>query len=349
MTNMPVISVLMAAHNAQRWLRLSIDSILNQTLPEFEVVVVDDGSTDGTLEILRDYSLRDSRVKILDLPKKVGLARALNLGLSQCRGAFVARMDADDIAHPRRLEIQLEYLRSHPDIGIVGSQAITIDATGKKQGLVLMPCEPAAVKWHSIISNPFIHPSVMFLRSLLEENECTYDPELNSAQDYDLWSRLLAAASGANLSRPLLLYRVSDASITSQRRTEQLANHARISNQQALRLLGDTAPSPGELSLLRDVFVWAAEGGKLSPQDRIQGMRKLFELSQAFQKQCDGVKSRRSVRYDTALAALRAVGNGAKSLGYLAAVFKCEPMLPLFVAERLLHRRRVLHDYADWS
>ncbi|MCP8319033.1 MAG: glycosyltransferase, partial [Candidatus Methylarchaceae archaeon HK01B] len=124
----PKITILMSVYNGEKYLREAIDSILNQTFKDFEFLIINDGSTDRTVEILRSY--HDSRIKIITNEKNMGLTKSLNKGLKIARSEYVARMDADDISYPRRLEVQYEYMKKNPDVGIVGSWNDVIDDKG---------------------------------------------------------------------------------------------------------------------------------------------------------------------------------------------------------------------------
>jgi glycosyltransferase involved in cell wall biosynthesis len=250
----PAASVLMSAFDAERYIQRALQSVLDQTVRDLEVVVVDDGSNDGTRTIIESMARRDPRIRPLYLDSNMGLAAALNRGLRMCRSAVVFRMDADDVALPRRIEVQLAFLETNADIGLVGSQAVVIDDAGHRRGRVHRPLSPPAVLWHSLLDNPFIHPTVAVRRSLLTQVGA-YDPGLGSAQDYELWHRVLQVTRGANLAEPLLLYRQTGEGITRARRDEQLAHHRAVSDDRIAVVVRAVFP-PRELELLRSVFVY---------------------------------------------------------------------------------------------
>ncbi len=217
----PHITVLMAVHNGEQYVREAIDSILSQTYSDFEFVIIDDASTDKTSGILKSY--RDSRIVILQNSENLGLTKSLNKGLRISRGAYVARMDADDISLPERLSIQKKYLDEHPTVALVAGSMIIIDAhntvTGSKKAIT----DTELLRFHMVIKNQIAHPTVMFRKSTIDQ--CGgYDESFSFAQDYELWSKLLARGySIANLPTDFLKYRIGTPSITQGEKTRDLA------------------------------------------------------------------------------------------------------------------------------
>ena len=196
----------MAVHNGEPYVRLALESILRQTVSNLELVVVDDGSTDGTPEILA--SMDDTRLRVLRNEEQQGLATSLNRGLDEARGRYVARLDADDVALPRRLERQLLRIRAAPAVAIVGSGVMELDDAGRVGAAHLMPAGPTAVRWAALFSSPFFHPSVLVDRDVLDAHSLRYEADFLESEDYDLWARLLEVADGDNIPAPLVLYRV---------------------------------------------------------------------------------------------------------------------------------------------
>jgi glycosyltransferase involved in cell wall biosynthesis len=273
--------VLIAAWNADRYLGSALDSVLAQTVRDIEVVAVDDASTDSTPDVLAAAARRDGRVRVVQLPQNVGLAGALNRGLAECRGAVIVRMDADDLALPDRVDRQLAFLDEHASVGLVGTQAEMIDREGARLGVLERPTAPTAVLWHSLLDNPFIHPTVAMRRQLLEQVG-GYREDLRSAQDYELWHRVLSVSQGANLREVLLQYRSKAGGTTEARRGEQLQNHRWISNARVAALLGTPMPSE-ELELLRRVFV-SPEFGAVPRFDRLRAFWLYRKLGTNFRK-----------------------------------------------------------------
>lgn len=209
---MVVVSVIMPVYNAQGYVNAAIRSILGQSAKKWEFLIVDDASTDTSGKIIRKFT--DPRIKILKNKRKLGVARSLNIALERARGNYIARMDADDISLPERLAIQVSYLTTHPNIGVVGSWVFLIDEKGKLIGEKHLPITPEAVKRQLSYVNPFIHSSVMFRKQLFTDYG-GYDPRLEGAEDYDLWMRYLRYSKGINLPQILLKYRLTQKSVSS--------------------------------------------------------------------------------------------------------------------------------------
>lgn len=199
---MPRISILMPVRNEERYLQAALDSLYRQTLTDWELVAVDDGSDDGTLRILDSAAYRDKRIHVIRRERS-GLVAALNTGLEECRAPLLARMDGDDICHARRLEIQAAYLDEHPDIGLVACNFRHFPRSTLKQGMLYYEIWQNALKDHKLIMNdlfvesPFVHPSAMTRRKILEQSGGYRD--LGWPEDYDLWLRM--AAGGVRFAR----------------------------------------------------------------------------------------------------------------------------------------------------
>jgi len=229
------VSVLLPTWNAMPFLPAAVESILSQQFEDFECIIVDDGSADQTPGYLR--SLSDARVRLLRIDSNVGITAALNIGLAECRGRYVSRMDADDIAEPNRLAEQVALLDEEGDIGVVGSSRLLIDEDGKSIATASVMTDDLSIRWKCLLGNPLPHPTVMIRRKILQRHGVRYDAAYRSAQDYELWTRLLPVTRAANIATPLLRYRVHNASIGHSRKTEQLANHDRIALLANRRLL----------------------------------------------------------------------------------------------------------------
>jgi glycosyltransferase involved in cell wall biosynthesis len=201
---MPLVSIVMPTFNSGQFIRETIHSLIEQTYPRFELIVVDGGSTDDTLAIVKSY-MGDDDVELIELAPGLGIPRALNEGLAAAKGEFIARMDADDIAYPNRLTEQVRFLASIPDVGFVGSG---VDQFWASSGSARSP------QWHDHIvdsyltNNPFYHPTIMFRRSLYEDGLYRYDENQVCDEDYELWGRLLTQTKAANIDASLLKYRI---------------------------------------------------------------------------------------------------------------------------------------------
>lgn len=202
----PAVSVVMSVYNGARFLQEAIDSIVHQTFEDWELIVVDDCSTDDTAAILAQVQERDNRIRVHRLPANVGATKALNKGAQMARGNLIARMDADDVSLPARLETQVRYLEAHPEIAVVGSWVRRLDENGAVGALRHYPTNPALVAWSFFFFNALAHPTVMMRRSALDM-ERVYDPEYRLAQDYALFTSLSRRALLANVPEVLLHYR----------------------------------------------------------------------------------------------------------------------------------------------
>lgn len=198
----------MAVYNGRPHLAAALASLAAQTLGEWELIAVDDGSTDGSREELLAWAAREPRITVLDNETNRGLPASLNRALPRARGRFVARLDADDVALPRRLARQAAFLAAHPATVILGGWVAYVDEAGRPLGLThAQPAGDAAIRAKLLLNNAFHHSTVMLRRKTLTTQGLAYDPAFRYAQDYDLWSRLLAHGQGANLPEVLVQFR----------------------------------------------------------------------------------------------------------------------------------------------
>lgn len=201
------VSVIMSVYNCEEFLGEAVSSILGQTFRDFEFIIVDDGSTDRSLEVLRSFD--DDRIRIIENESNIGLTRSLNIGLSGARGEYIARMDADDISLSERLSRQVSFLDAHPEVGLAGCTTRSIDRDGKIVRQLGHPESDYDIKRFLYINNRFVHSSVMIRRSVLDKYG-GYNERLKMAQDYELFLRLSPHTKFANLSEPLHLWRLND-------------------------------------------------------------------------------------------------------------------------------------------
>ncbi len=208
----PTVTVLMPVYNGARFLRESIESILNQTFNDFECLIIDDASTDTSREIIRSFT--DPRIKLIENANNCGLVKTLNRGLALAKGEYIARQDQDDISYPARLEKQVTFLNSHPQIVLLGTNIHNIDENGKKSisyGYSIVST-PAAIHWQIIFDNPFVHSSVMF-RTEIIRNLGGYNDHFNACEDFDLFSRVCSSYGTTNLNEKIIEYRYHSASM----------------------------------------------------------------------------------------------------------------------------------------
>lgn len=219
------ISVVMAVYNGEKYLRTAIDSILNQTYPDFEFIIIDDCSTDNTVNILKSYT--DARIKVVRNEQNLRLPASLNKGLKIARGKYIARMDADDISVPDRFEKQVKYLDDHQDIAVIGGSFQVFNEIGENLYINKARCDEKLDKYY-LLPSPIGHPTAMLRKSMTVDEGFLYDEKYTSAQDYDLWLRIAQKHKINNIPDVVLKYRVHNSSISKTRSEEQQLNAANI-------------------------------------------------------------------------------------------------------------------------
>ena len=227
----PAVSVLMPCYNAAETLPDALESLACQTMVDFEIVAIDDGSGDRTAEILNDWATRDPRLQVISTPHR-GIVAALQKGLEACRARLVARMDADDRAHPARLEHQMAFMGSHPEVAVAGCLVQATPPGQVRQGFaVYLEWQNALVSDEDIrreifVESPFAHPSVLFRKQAVEQAGGYLDH--GWPEDYDLWLRLyLAGARFGKVPEVLLDWRESPARLTRADARYSLENFLR--------------------------------------------------------------------------------------------------------------------------
>ena len=321
----PLVSVVLAARDARATIGQAIASVLGQTLGDLELVVVDDGSVDGTGDLLG--GVEDPRLRIVRNDEALGLAGALNVGLGEARGRYVARLDADDVARPPWLERLAARMAAAPAAAVVGTGAIDFGDDGRVGRVHRMPSGARAVRWAALFSSPFFHPTVMVDRRVLDAHGLRYDTSFDESEDYDLWSRLLAVADGDNLRQPLVLYRRHAAQASTRRADLQRACQRRV----ALRQIAELAP---ELAEERAELAWLVGSGRELPAGSAgDAVDALGELVDAFEQRHGGSEARRAAAW--ALASAR--GDDRATL--TRAAFAFDRMLPLQAVSRWRRRR----------
>ncbi len=229
--SVPALAVVMAVHDGERYLADALASVLAQSFDDFELVVVDDGSSDRSAVIVRATS--DRRVSVLSQPR-AGLTVSLNRAVAASRAPLLARMDADDVALPERFARQFAFLAAHPDVGLLGTACREIDAAGVSLRDIVPPEDDAALRRALVRANPFVHASVMMRRDAFVRAG-GYDGSLAVAQDYDLWFRMSRLTRMANLPEPLLLRRMHEGQVSIARERERLHAEVRIKARALVR------------------------------------------------------------------------------------------------------------------
>lgn len=203
----PLISIILPVYNAEHYLSQALESLRYQTYTHFEVIAIDDASKDNSYKILQKYAKIDPRFRIYRNKTNLKIAKTLNFGLTKAKGQYIARMDADDVSLPNRLQKQIKYLLAHPGVVVVGGQCLTIDSHDEITGKKIFPISHIAINDMMFTANPIQHPSIMINRSLLPQNFEWYNPRLIPAEDLDLYFRLGKYGLYANLRSFILMYR----------------------------------------------------------------------------------------------------------------------------------------------
>jgi glycosyltransferase involved in cell wall biosynthesis len=239
----------MSVYNGERYLSESVESILNQTFVDFEFLIIDDGSTDETWNILVDYGDQDRRIVLVRNEHNIGLTKSLNKGLNLARGKYVARQDADDVSLSKRVEVEYEFLEEDDEALLVGSNLEIIDHNGRRQGILNRACTPDHVAWWMLFYNYIGGHSAVLFRRTAALDIGGYDPSIRYAQDYDLWLRLLRLGDLAVLPDVLLRWRLHDGNVSVLVKEEQWRSAIK-SAQRAIRALVGEKPSSAEMSAL---------------------------------------------------------------------------------------------------
>ncbi|WP_299101264.1 glycosyltransferase [uncultured Winogradskyella sp.] len=211
----PKLTVLLPVYNCAKYVGAAIDSVLMQTFKDFEFIIIDDASTDDTLKIINTYS--DARIKVIKQQNNYGITHNLNYGLTIAQGEYIARMDGDDISLPKRFEKQITYLDANPNVIVCGTNYKILDTDIIKN----LPSSHDDIKVELLYGSCFGHPTVMMRRSVFQENKIAYNTTLETAQDYNLWVRLLQYGELHNLTEVLLEYRIHEDQISKKRKVSQ--------------------------------------------------------------------------------------------------------------------------------
>jgi len=214
----PIVSVLMPVYNCEAFIESAVKSILNQSFKEFELLLIDDCSTDATVDIVSKIS--DTRIKLIQKSENSGYTNSLNQGLNLAKGIYIARMDGDDISHPKRFEKQIQFLEQNTDYVLCGSNYKIIDT----ETIITLPEFNDDIRLTLLSYCCLAHPSVMFRKSIIDNNSLQYDKNKEPAEDYDLWSTLIKYGKILNIQEPLLDYRVHQNQVSQLRITRQISS-----------------------------------------------------------------------------------------------------------------------------
>lgn len=289
----PLISVVLPVYNGEKYLAEAIDSILAQTFTNFELIMIDDGSSDHSLQILRQYELRSPRIRVVTRENH-GLAATLNELINMARGDLIARMDQDDICRPNRLSNQYEFMQQHPEVVALGCSANFMDAEGNLICTYLPPTDDASLR-KIFPDSPFVHPSVMMRKDVLIKSGKYPEKMKWGGEDVILFGRMAKIGILHNLSETLIDYRLVPGSM-SRKPPEFRSNltciiideiagnlvadkHMQLLQQAAKKIDKSQADSDYHLEVAK-LYIWAGSGRKAS----IMHLRKCYTLGASFAK-----------------------------------------------------------------
>ena len=277
----PRVSVVMAVHDGERYVGAAVDSILTQKFRDLELIVVDDGSTDRSPEIVREHA--DPRVRLIANGRNLGLAPSLNVGLAEARGEFVARLDADDVAMPHRLARQVEFMDANPQVALLGSWYTEMAADGTPGAEVKLPTAHWDLRWHLCLYSPFAHSAVLWRRALVAERVGQYDERLTYSMDLDLWRRIAEQLEVASVPESLLYLRSHEHSMTATY-GERALEGLRMQSAYAARLLGwpANAAENNEARLRRLYRILISKPRDRSQPELLADAAEVIRLHEAF-------------------------------------------------------------------
>ena len=266
---MPKISVIMSAYNAEKYIKEAINSVLNQTFKDFEFIIINDGSTDSTKNIILSY--KDSRIRLIENKENIGLTKSLNKGLRVAKGEYIARVDVDDPSMPERFEKQVSFLDRHKDMAVVGSWTQVINEETRKTYVLKNSCNPAIIKWAYIFKNQIVHSSSLFRKKAIKEAGY-YNERYKYAQDFDLWFRVSRKYKMANIPKVLTKHRIHSKSVTGIPETHK------IQKQFVLEIISNNVNyyinlNRKDFKVLNDMVKWA----KISSFKNFIKARKIYK------------------------------------------------------------------------
>lgn len=275
MAILPLVSVLMPVYNGERYIADAVESILRQTLQRIELIVVDDGSTDRTSEILEHYRQQDSRVRLYRQNHQ-GIPATRNKCLDLATGRYVAWMDSDDVALPMRLKKQVDYMEAHQAIGVCGTWVKTIGASGG--AIWRYPVDDGTLRSLLIFNPPFANTSTVVRREAFQAANLRFDLSFAQAQDYDLWERAAPHVLFATLPEVLVLYRLHPRQVTETRFEQQVRFSGRVRARQIVRL--GIHPTNEELELHQRLAQFTLDESRAAVNRAEDWLQRLLDANQ---------------------------------------------------------------------
>ncbi|MFT4092477.1 MAG: glycosyltransferase [Niabella sp.] len=292
----PLISIILPVYNSEKYLAQAIESILSQSFTNFEFIIINDASTDQSRSIIGFY--RDSRIRIVDNIKNRGNYACRNAGLKLARGAFIAVMDADDIAEPDRFKIQYRFLKKNDGIGLVGSHCRVIDKHGNETGYYTKAVHHAQIKTMLLRDNHFVHPSVLMRNDFIKKHYLRYNEAYTYAADYDFMVKCSHRFSIANIDEPLIRYRVHEDQITEAKKQQQthFADLIRLKQLALFKIKTSTTEKQLHLKIMKAchlddtqslaAFNWCERLLRQNTKQRLFHHTTLYNLLQLLLEKC---------------------------------------------------------------
>jgi len=252
--NSLTVSVIMSVYNGASYLRESIESILKQTFSDFEFVIIDDCSSDDSFQLMSDYATTDQRIVLLKNEVNLGLAASLNRGLAIAQGTYIARIDVDDIAMPNRLQEQVTYMDTHPDVALVSTGVQYIDPAGNFLGAYYPPLDFTLLQWNLIYGSPLRHPSVLWRKNLVASIVQGYNTQNRYAEDYEFFCQIAHHLKIATLPSQLLKMRQRPDSVSFSKGVQQDSCAAVVTYQQFNFYFNDNKLTDAEKHALRSLL-----------------------------------------------------------------------------------------------
>lgn len=275
MVSTPEVSVIMPVYNGEAFVAEAMQSILNQTYTDFELLIIDDGSTDNSLQVARSF--QDPRIRVVVLEKNIGLAHVRNRGIEEARGTFIAWIDCDDINLPTRLAQQVTLMRAKPGIGLCGGWSRVFGSQENQE--LRFPSSPDELRTALLFYNPFATSTLLIRKAFLEEHQLRFDPLFPPAEDYDLWEKISQHSELYNIPEVLSLYR-THAHQSSTRMSENQKKAIWWIQERLLHTLR-VFPTPAEQQIHLEIGVnWTYRG---TPEALVQTQRWLEKLFAANQ------------------------------------------------------------------
>ena len=304
----PIISVIMPAYNAEKYVTEAINSILSQTFTDFEFIIINDASTDSTKEIIKSF--QDQRIKLINNEQNQGVAKSLNIGIAAAKGKYIARMDADDISLPERFQVQFDFMEQNKDIDICGSWMKTF---GDKSEIAKKPLSHSDIRDTTFFFCAMLHPTIIFKRDL----SLQYSMDFPRAEDYDLWCRKINELKFANIPEILLHYRIHSNQVGETNKIAQNQD-TNLIRKRNLSIIGINL-SEQEQRIYLDIIDW-----KFTPKNKpelILSIKMLDQISIAGIEHNYGSKFQETLRNFIKNIANSGIQNRLTSLNLYFSIF----------------------------